>query len=95
MKATIQYVDIPHGKRVLAASDLHAHGSRLARLLRKAGFCEDDMLFLVGDCLERGRENLKTLRMVMELCRRLQDSPARVAQTPTRKRATTVRTTSP
>jgi len=69
VKATIQYVDIPRGKRVLAASDLHGHGSRLARLLRKAGFCEDDMLFLVGDCLERGRENLKTLRMVMELCR--------------------------
>lgn len=66
----IQYVNIPKGSRVFAASDLHAHGAWLKTLLDKVGFCDDDFLFLVGDYLERGSENLKTLRYVMELCRK-------------------------
>ena len=70
MKVTIQYVDIPKGHRVFAASDLHGHGSWLKSLLDEVGFCDDDYLFLVGDCLERGSENLATLRYVMELCKR-------------------------
>ena len=68
MKAKLQYVDIPKGIRVFAASDLHAHGSWLKTCLDRVGFCDDDFLFLVGDYLERGPENLKTLRYVMELC---------------------------
>jgi len=70
MKASIQYVDIPKGSRVLAASDLHAHGTWLKALLDEVGFCDDDYLFLVGDYLERGKDNLATLRYVMELCKK-------------------------
>jgi len=70
LKVKVQYVDIPAGKRVFVASDLHAHGMWLRELLEKAAFCDDDMLFLVGDYLERGTESLKTLRYVMELCSR-------------------------
>ena len=70
MEVKIQYVDIPKGKRVFAASDLHAHGSWLKSLLDEVNFCADDELFLVGDYLERGAEGLKTLRLVIDLCKR-------------------------
>jgi len=70
MKARIDYIDIPKGTRVLAASDIHAHGTWLKSLLEEVSFCGTDILFLVGDYLERGSEGLKTLRFVMDLCKR-------------------------
>lgn len=59
--------DIPAGRRVLAVSDIHGNLPFLKGVLDKAGFSADDVLVLVGDLLEKGRESLNVLRFVMEL----------------------------
>lgn len=51
-------------------SDLHGCWRRLDRLLRHVGFCDNDMLFILGDLIEKGRENLASLRYVMKLSQR-------------------------
>ena len=51
-------------------SDLHGCWRRLDRLLRHVGFCDNDMLFILGNLIEKGRENLASLRYVMKLSQR-------------------------
>ena len=68
--ASIQHVTIPEGHRIIAISDIHGNYEYLTGLLTKIGFREDDILFLVGDLIEKGPESIKTLRYIMELCRR-------------------------
>jgi len=59
---------VERGRRVLVISDIHANLPYFHGLLRKVGFCGDDLLILNGDFLEKGAESLKTLREVMALC---------------------------
>ncbi|MBQ7121204.1 MAG: metallophosphoesterase [Clostridia bacterium] len=65
----IEQITVEPGKRILVTSDIHGHLSYLKKVLEKASFCDDDILFIVGDMIEKGPENLKTLRYVMELCK--------------------------
>ena len=58
---------IEPGRRVLVISDIHANLPYFHGLLKKVGFCDDDVLLLNGDFLEKGAESLKTLREVMAL----------------------------
>lgn len=62
--------DITPGRRILVTSDIHGHLNHLKRVLNKAKYCDDDLLVIVGDVIEKGPESLKTLRYVMELCER-------------------------
>ena len=55
------------GRRLLAVSDIHAHGHYLKKLLEKALFSPEDELIIIGDILEKGPYSLETLRYVMEL----------------------------
>lgn len=55
------------GRRVLAVSDIHGNLPSLKGVLAKTGFSKDDVLVLVGDLLEKGRESLGVLRYIMEL----------------------------
>ena len=57
----------PRG-RLLAISDIHGHASLLEALLRRLDLREEDTLVFVGDYIERGLENLASVRIVMELC---------------------------
>lgn len=59
--------DIAPGRRVIAISDIHGNLSCLKGLLKKVGFSQDDVLILVGDLLEKGRDSLAVLRFVLEL----------------------------
>ncbi len=68
LTAKFEKVAIKPGKRILVTSDIHGHFSYFRKALEKAEFCDDDILFIVGDIIEKGPENLKTLRYVMELC---------------------------
>lgn len=68
-KAVVRRMELPPGRRVLAISDIHGNLPFLKALLDKVGFCREDILFLVGDMLEKGPANLETLRYVMELTR--------------------------
>lgn len=68
LKTRIRRVVFPAGRRVLLISDLHGHAEGLKSLLKQASFCEDDILVIVGDLVEKGPEILETVRYVMQLC---------------------------
>ena len=69
LKAQVRPIDLPPGRRVLVISDIHGNLPLLKGVLRKAGFCKDDILVILGDIVERNAGSLDTLRYVMELCR--------------------------
>ena len=58
---------IEPGRRVIAISDIHGNLTFLKGLLERVALTADDVLILVGDLLEKGRDSLDTLRYVMEL----------------------------
>lgn len=59
---------LPKDGRTLVISDIHANKTLLDRLLRQAEYRPgEDRLILLGDFLLKGKENLATLRRVMEL----------------------------
>lgn len=62
----------PHiepGRRVIAVSDIHGNLPFLKGVLETVRFTPDDVLVIVGDLLEKGRDSLATLRYVMELAK--------------------------
>jgi len=67
MQVTCQKIILKDYDRVLVVSDIHGHGHLLKRLLDEAAFCEKDALVIIGDIIEKGPDNLGTLRYVMEL----------------------------
>lgn len=58
------------GARLIAVSDIHARGDNLELLLKKVGFSDTDMLFLLGDYFEKGPHSIDTLRYVMRLAQK-------------------------
>lgn len=67
---SIKQISIEPGRRILVASDIHGYLSYFKNVLKKADFCENDILIIVGDIIEKGPESLVALRYVMELCAR-------------------------
>ena len=65
--AVILRTELPKNRRILAISDVHGNLPYLQGLLEKARFTPDDVLILVGDLLEKGRQSLDTLRYVTVL----------------------------
>ncbi|MBR3589249.1 MAG: metallophosphoesterase [Clostridia bacterium] len=70
LNTKIERMNIEAGKRILVTSDIHGYLSYFKKVLGKACFSDDDILFIVGDMIEKGPENLNTLRYVMELCKK-------------------------
>ena len=68
-KAVVQRLNLPSGRRVLAISDIHGNLPFFQGLLKKVNFGPEDILFLVGDLVEKSTGSLDTLRYVMELAR--------------------------
>ena len=62
--------DIAPGRRVLAISDIHGNLPFFKGVLAKAKFSPDDVLILVGDLFEKGRDSLALLRFLLELGQR-------------------------
>ena len=58
------------GRRIIVISDIHANLPYFKGLLKKLSFCDDDILILDGDFLEKGAHSLETLRFIMELSKR-------------------------
>ncbi|MBE5783073.1 MAG: metallophosphoesterase [Clostridiales bacterium] len=70
LSITLKQLSIPENKRLLVASDIHAHPQLLLRLLKKANYSpENDILVITGDFVEKGPDSLGTLRTVMQLCK--------------------------
>lgn len=68
-KALVRRVDLPPGRRVLALSDIHGNLEFLKCALNAAQFTPEDILLVVGDIIEKGKQSLETLRYLMELCK--------------------------
>lgn len=66
-KAIVRHMDLPPHRRILALSDIHGSLEFLKGALEAARFTSDDILFVVGDILEKGKQSLETLRYLMEL----------------------------
>lgn len=54
-------LNLETNKRVLFISDIHGDLSLFKTALKKASYTENDYLFILGDVIEKGKENLKTL----------------------------------
>lgn len=67
--ATVRYLELPPHRRILALSDIHGNLEFFKGALKAARFSPDDILFVVGDILEKGKQSLETLHCLMELCR--------------------------
>lgn len=67
METTIRKIEIPQNKRIMVTSDVHGHYDYLDKLLGKVKFTEEDILFIVGDLIEKGPFSLETLRYIMKL----------------------------
>lgn len=66
----ILYLDLPQKCRIIAVSDIHTYDLMLLDMLGRNGYNPDeDYLIIVGDIVEHGEENIRTIRTVMELCR--------------------------
>ncbi len=65
--ASVVRMPLPPDRRILVVSDVHGNLPYLQQLLKKADFCPDDILIIVGDLLEKGRHSLDTLRFVTAL----------------------------
>ncbi len=65
----IQWFDPEPGRRLLVVSDIHGNVPYFEGVLRKVGFSDRDELIVAGDFLEKGRESLRMLRILMELSR--------------------------
>lgn len=61
--------DLPHHCRIICVSDIHGNLKWFKKLLDKCGYnAGADYLFILGDIVEKGRDNLAALRFVKELC---------------------------
>lgn len=64
----ITRLTLPAGRRILAVSDIHGQLGHLQGALKAARLAKDDILFIVGDIIEKGPDSLGVLRHVMRLC---------------------------
>ncbi|MEG2119796.1 MAG: metallophosphoesterase, partial [Pseudoflavonifractor sp.] len=69
-RAVVEHLALRPRQRVLAVSDVHGTPDFLLTVLERARFSREDALFVVGDLLEKGRESLRTLRVLMYLSER-------------------------
>ncbi len=67
MQTVIRRMRIEQGKRLLVMSDIHAHLDEMKKALKEAQFSDNDLLVIVGDLVEKGRNSLGVLRYVMQL----------------------------
>lgn len=63
-------VSLPECCRILCISDIHTHWREMDKLLKQCNYCAgEDYMFILGDILERGEDNIDALRYVMELAK--------------------------
>ena len=61
--------DLPQSCRIICISDIHAYLDDFKSLLTKCRYDPDaDYLFILGDIIEKGTENIATLNYVQNLC---------------------------
>lgn len=67
-RARVVYGQLPRDGRTIVISDIHADVTLLNRLLEQVSYQPGvDLLIILGDFVLKGKENLATLRRIMEL----------------------------
>lgn len=67
-RARVVYGELPRDGRTIVISDIHADVTLLNRLLEQTNYQPGvDYLIILGDFVLKGKENLATLRRIMEL----------------------------
>ena len=66
-RARIKKLNIEPGRRILVISDIHANIPYFEGVLKLAEFSDQDVLIIDGDFLEKGKDSLKMLRLLMEM----------------------------
>ena len=66
---------IPHGRRAVVFSDVHGASALLRALTEQVALRDSDILFPVGDYVERGPDSIGAVREVMRLCREYESYP--------------------
>jgi predicted phosphodiesterase len=69
IKAKVKKILLPKNKRIIAISDIHGSLNLFQMLLEKVLYTQNDILFLVGDLIEKGNMSLKTLRYIIKLAK--------------------------
>ena len=67
MRRPIIYPTLPENRRILVCSDIHGNLQYFQGLLKKVGFCGDDLLVINGDFLEKGENSLDVLRLIIKM----------------------------
>lgn len=68
--ARVKKLNIEPGRRILVISDIHANVPYFEGVLNLADFKDQDVLIIDGDFLEKGKESLKLLRILMEMAQK-------------------------
>ncbi|MCH4887339.1 hypothetical protein EZV73_07140 [Acidaminobacter sp. JC074] len=63
-------LDLRDNYKIVVISDVHGHKDHLDMLLRKLQLDEDDILIILGDFINRGRDSLKTYEYIKNLSKR-------------------------
>ncbi len=67
MFAKVNTIQIDENKRIVLISDIHGDLNGLIQLLKKVNLTSEDVLFLLGDMVEKGPRSLDTLNYIMDL----------------------------
>ena len=67
MQLKIEQLKVSEYKRLICISDIHGEPDLLRTLLDKVGFCDDDVLVVLGDIFLKGSQPHACLRYVMKL----------------------------
>lgn len=67
MKAKVERIHIDEKKRMVVISDVHGNLNVLKHLLDKIKYSKNDILFINGDLIEKGNQNLETLQYIIKL----------------------------
>ncbi len=66
-KTSVLHLNLNPNSRFLFISDIHADKELFKMALDKADFKDDDVLFIIGDVIEKGENNLELLDYLLEL----------------------------
>ena len=70
LKMNIVRPALPESCRIICVSDIHAYLDDFKSLLKKCSYDPNaDYLFILGDIIEKGPDNVSTLNYVQNLCR--------------------------
>ncbi len=67
MNVIVKKIELPEYTRLIAVSDIHGNLPLLQKLLDKTAYSSADILFVLGDIIDKGPKSLETLRYIISL----------------------------